>query len=100
MPIPVALEALFRIELALLAQELDETGMAGLDLFAGGEAVVGEVVAAAARQGQVDEGAEGHRRSFHPRRGVVEVEVEDYASVGLASPGQEALFVRLDEAHG
>src|SRR3546814_2653464 len=64
--IPVAAPAAGRIELTLGAQEFGEPRMRRLDLPARRPAMVGEVVAAAVREGEVDERAEAVRCGGKP----------------------------------
>src|SRR5712664_1044573 len=99
MPVPVALEQLLRVVLALELEELEELREAGLDLLAQGVAVIGGVVAAAVLDADVDQAPEGVAGADRAARGVLDVQIEDHAGVGLLRPGEEALAVLLDEPH-
>ena len=96
--VPVALENLVRVVLPLQAQEFGHLRIARLDLLAGRPAVVGEEVAAAERDGAVDQAAEVSRGLADAVLGVLDVQVHDDAGPRLARPGEEALVVALDEA--
>src|SRR6185295_15939325 len=98
-PVPLALEELVGIVLALELEEFRHLRVAGVDLAAQGEAVVGGVVAAAVAQAQVDQAPRRVGAADHAAGGVLDVQVEDDAGVGLARPGEEALAVLLDQAH-
>src|SRR6185295_19811056 len=98
--VPLALEELVWIVLALELEEFLHLRIAGVDLAAQGEAVVGGVVAAAVTQAEVDQPPQRVGAADHAARGVLDVQVEDDAGVGLARPGEEALAVLLDQAHG
>src|SRR2546427_6987579 len=98
--IPVALEPLLGVVLALQLQELDELRVAGLDLHPRRPVMVGQVIAAAVLDRPVDEAAEIACRLLD-RLGVVRrVNVEDDARVAVLCPWEEALIVLLDEADG
>ena len=58
---PLALEALSGIKLFLLFEKLMEAGMGLLDLIAARPAMVGQVVRAAKREREINEGLEGFR---------------------------------------
>src|ERR1051325_10956598 len=98
-PVPLALEELVRVVLALELEELRHLRVAGVDLAAQRVAVVGGVVAAAVAQPEVDQAPQRVGAADHPAGGVLDVQVEDDAGVGLARPGEEALAVLLDQAH-
>src|SRR5438034_9667008 len=96
--IPVALEPLLGVVLALPPQELDEARVAGLHLGPGRPAMVGQEIAPPVLDRPIDEAPEVPRRLLHRRRVVGGVQVEDDGGVALLGPGQEALVVLLDEA--
>ena len=75
MAVPVALEQLFLVVLALEQQELPEAGVADVDLLAQRVAVVGEVVAAAVLDADVDQPAEGVAGADRAARRVLDVRV-------------------------
>ena len=95
--IPVALENSFGIEPALRGEELPDRGMRGFDLRGVREAVIGEEVAAAMAQGQIDEPAKVIGGARHILATVVDVQVEDHAGVVFARPGQRGFVLRFDE---
>src|SRR5919106_2009843 len=99
-PIPLALEQLVRIVLALELEELLQLRVAGIDLPAQRVAVVGRVIAAAVLQADVDQAPEYVARLDEAACRVHDVHVEDDAGVGAARPRQEALAVLLDQTHG
>src|SRR5262245_61012723 len=99
MAVPLALEELVGIVFALELEELRHLRIAGIDLAAQRVAVIGRVVAAAVAQAQVDQAPQRVGAADHAAGGVLDVQVEDDAGVGLARPGEEALAVRLDQAH-
>src|SRR5262245_4393823 len=99
-PVPLALEELFRFVRALELKDLVHLRIAGVDLAAQRVAVVGGVVAAAVAQADVDQAPQRVAAADHAAGGVLDVQVEDDAGVGLARPGEEALGVLLDQPHG
>src|SRR3954464_10140653 len=99
MAVPLALEEVVGIVLALELEELRHLRVAGFDLAAQGKAIVGGVVAAAVTQTEVDQAPQRIGAADDAPGGVLDVQVEDHAGVGLARPGEEALAVLLDQAH-
>ncbi|HZY31761.1 MAG TPA: hypothetical protein VFF86_08990, partial [Candidatus Methylomirabilis sp.] len=95
--IPVALEPLLGVVLALLYQKLDEPRVARRDLFTRGPVMVGQVVTPPVWDRPIDEAAEVAGRFLERIRIVRRMQVEDDAGVSLLRPGQEALIVLLDE---
>src|SRR5688572_1415870 len=99
-PVPLALEQLLRVVLALELEELLQLREARVDLAAQAVAVVGRVIAAAVLDADVDQPPEHVARLDQAARGVLDVHVEDHAGVGLARPGEEGLAVLLDQPDG
>src|SRR5205823_4150494 len=98
-PVPVALEQLFRVVLALELEEVGKLRVAGVDLATQRVPVIRRIPAAAVLDAQVDQAAELVAGADQAARGVLDVQVEDDAGVGLTRPGEEALLVLLDEPH-
>ena len=65
-----------------------------------GVLVVSQEVAPTMPDGNVNQAAECSRGVLQPFGGVVSVEIQDRAGVGLLGPGQEAFIVALDPADG
>src|SRR5918996_989624 len=99
-PVPLALEELLFVVLALELHHLRQARVAGLDLAADGVAVVGREIAAAVLDADVDQAPEDIARLDETAGRVLDVYVEDDARVRPARPGHEALAVLLDEPYG
>src|SRR5579872_3718673 len=97
-PVPLRLEALLGIEMKLAAQQLRELRIAGQNLLASGEPMIGEVEAAAEPYRLVYQAAECPRGALDARLRMIHVNVEDNAGVALLRPGKEGLPVHLDKA--
>src|SRR5215813_4892419 len=80
-PVPLALEQVVRVVLALELEELRHLRIAGVDLAAQRVAVIGGVVAAAVAQPEVDQAPQRVGAADHPAGGVLDVQVEDDAGV-------------------
>src|SRR5688572_12604856 len=91
--VPVALEELVLVVLALEPEEIAELREAGVDLVAQRVAVIRRVVAAAVLDGEVEQAAELVARADEAGAGVLGVHREAHAGVGLARPREEALGV-------
>src|SRR5882724_5912972 len=98
--VPLALEQLAGVVPALELQELPELRIAGLDLPSLGVPVIGRVIAAAGLDAEIDEPSKRIGGAGHALLRVLDVQVEDHASVWLFRPGEEALPVLLDQADG
>src|SRR3989338_3627342 len=99
MAVPVALEPLLWIVLQLAPQELQKLRVGAEHLVLPRPAVVRQVVGAAETQGAIDDALKvplGLSESF---RRMLDAQVKDGARVVLLRPGQEALFIPLDEPH-
>jgi hypothetical protein len=91
--VPIALKAFLRVEFPLETQEIDELGIAGLDLPALGPAVVGEVIPAAEFDRPVDDPPEVAGGLRLAGVSVKNVQVADDADRRFPSPVQKALGV-------
>src|SRR6267142_616797 len=78
-PVPVALEQLFGVVLALELEEVGELRVARVDLATQGVPVIRRVPAAAVLDAQIDQAAELVASADQAARGVLDVQVEDDA---------------------
>src|SRR4029453_13411498 len=69
------------------------------DLLASREAVVGKVIAATSRYGQVDQAPKRPGRRFHTCAGVRRQEIEDEKRIRFFCPGEETFVIFFDETH-
>ena len=99
MAMPVAGEEGRGIVRFFEAEEFAKARVAGFDLGARGPAVIGEIVAAALPDREVDEAAEGGLRGAEASGSVRDAKIENDAGLWLARPGEDALLIALDQAN-
>src|SRR5258708_16252820 len=95
--IPVALKAPGWIVLLLEFEKLSEVGIAGQQLFAAGEAMIGQVVRTVTPRRHIDQSAKRLCGMLYSLWRVHRVDVEDRACIRLFRPWQKAFVFLLNQ---